>query len=175
MLKMAKGTQKFGINPILFPLLILLLGFLACSAGGTGTPLQDFPNEAQVEASSFDLINQDRRDQGLPELVLDDQLCTIARNHSKDMRDRGYFDHTSPDGQTIGDRLKSGGISFHFAGENIELTKNYPNPAEKANTDFLSDSTHRGILLNSTFKRVGVGVARSGNTYWITQDYINPK
>jgi len=172
---MAKGTQKFGINPAFFPLLILLSGVLGCSAGGTGTPLQDFPSEAQVEAASFDLVNQDRRNQGLPELVLDEQISTIARNHSKDMRDRGYFDHTSPDGQTIGQRLKSGGVSFRYAGENIELTKNYPNPAEKANTDFLSDPTHRGIMLNTQFKRVGVGVARSGNTYWLTQDYINPQ
>lgn len=166
--------QIYGINPVLFLLLIALLGCLSCSVGNSG-PLQDFPSEAQVEAASFDLINQDRQQQGLPELVLDDRLSAIARAHSADMRDRGYFDHISPDGTTISDRLTRGGISFRYAGENLELTKNVPDPATMANTQFLSDTSHRGNLLNTRFKRAGVGVARSGNTYWITQDFIDPK
>ena len=166
--------QNYGINPALYLLIIVLLGFLSCSVGNSG-PLQDFPSEAQVEAASFDLINQDRREHGLPELILDERLSTIARAHSADMRDRGYFDHTSPDGNTISDRLASGGVSFRYAGENLELTKNVSDPANMANTQFLGDPSHRGILLNTQFKRAGVGVARSGNTYWITQDFIDPK
>ena len=167
-----KSVHKLGINPCLIYLAVLLLLMLACGGGNGGLPGRDFPTDAQVEADSFALINQDRREHGRQELILDEKLTVIARIHSGDMRDRNYLSHTTPDGKTLADRLKSDGISFRLAGENIERTMNITEPAGFANTSFLNDEEHRSNLLNNQFTRVGVGVAHSGTTYWITQDFI---
>lgn len=152
-------------------LLLLLLVPFACD-NGSNPILQQFPNEAAVELSSFALINQDRSQAGLPALSLDSKVSAIARRHSADMRDRNYFAHTNPDGKTPANRLRSGGISFHTSGENIARTSGMNDPARSANNEFLADSIHRKVLLNSQFTRVGVGVTRSGSDYWITQDFI---
>jgi uncharacterized protein YkwD len=122
--------------------------------------------------ASFDLINQDRRKQGLPELVLDSQISKVARAHSADMRDRKFYAHTNPDGTTFSQRLKTAGVSFHTCGENLAYTSNLSDPAAIANSELLKHTAHRANLLNRRFTRVGVGVARSGDTYWITQDFI---
>jgi len=152
----------------------LLLLVLGCSSGDINpiAALQSKPSEAQVEAASFDLINQDRRDNGLPALQLDVQVATVARAHSADMRDRNYYSHTSPDGTTFSIRLRNGGVSFRSAGENLARTTNISDPASFANSELLKDSDHRSNLLSNRYTRVGVGVARSGDTYWITQDFI---
>ena len=163
---------KQGINLDLIPLVCVLLMALACSSGELGPLGPSFPGEAQVEAASFDLINQDRRQQGLPELTMNQQVAAVARAHSADMRDRNYFAHIDPDGKTLDDRLKSAGIRFNNAGENIAHVTDLSDPASFANTSFLNHPEHRANLLNRQFTRVGVGVVRSGNSYWITQDFI---
>ena len=131
-----------------------------------------YPSEAEVEAHSFDLINQDRASHGLPALALDSELAGVARSHSQDMRDRNYFSHTDPDGNSPSHRMRIAGITFKIAGENIAQTKALKDPAQAANDEFLSDSEHRDVIFNTQFTRVGVGVARSGTEYWITQDYV---
>jgi uncharacterized protein YkwD len=150
-----------------------LLALFSCDKS-TILPGPSFPTESEVEARSFDLINQDRAQQGLPALNLDSRVSDVARAHSADMRDRNFFSHKSPDGKTLAIRLKNVGITFRLAGENLARIQGVTDPAAKANTDFLSDDTHKTNLLNSQFKLVGIGVARSGNEYWITQDFIAP-
>jgi uncharacterized protein YkwD len=169
-----KSIRKLGIDSDLISLTVLLLLMLSCGGGNAGLTGPDFPTDAQVEADSLALINQDRREHGQQELILDEKLTAIARTHSADMRDRDYLSHVTPDGKTLADRLKSGGISFRLAGENIERTMNISDPAGFANTSFLNDMDHRNNLLNNQFMRVGVGVAHSGSTYWITQDFVKP-
>jgi len=153
----------------------LIALIVACSGGGSGQPtLPSFPNEAMVEISSFNLINQDRQQHGVRQLKLDARLSAMARAHSEDMRNRNYLGHTTLDGKTLSDRLKGAGISAHGEGENIAQTVNNLDPATLANILFLNDPAHRGNLLDRQFTLVGIGVARSGDTYWITQDYIQP-
>ena len=130
------------------------------------------PSESDVELASFNLINQDRKDQGLPALTLDPQLTSIARAHSADMRDRNFVAHVNPDGNSFSDRLRRAGLSFRIAGENLAVTTSMSDPATFANAEFLGHTTHRANILNQKFTRVGVGVARSGSKYWITQDFI---
>lgn len=125
-----------------------------------------------MEAASFELINQDRKQQGLQELIWDPQVAAVARAHSNDMRERDFYSHTNPDGQTFFDRLNAAGISFRISGENLAVTSNFSDPAASANSEFLLHDSHRANILNDRFLRAGVGVARSGNKYWITQNFI---
>jgi uncharacterized protein YkwD len=130
-------------------------------------------SETEVEAASFNLINEGRVKAGLPALVWDPQIASVARAHSVDMRNRNFYSHTNPDGQNFAQRLRSAGVSFHNAGENLARTSNVSNPATSANAEFLQSEGHLRNLLNPRFRRCGVGVSRSGNTYWITQNFTD--
>ncbi len=48
-----------------------------------------------LEKRVHELINKERRKQGLVQLRWDDDLAGIARSHSRDMAARGYFSHSS--------------------------------------------------------------------------------
>ena len=165
-----KQIQNHRI-PSLFSLAIVILAVLMMTGGCKGIN-ESFPTEAQVEASSLDLINAQRGDIKLPNLILDDQLTMIARAHSIDMRDRGYLSQITPEGKTLFDRLRSAGVSFVEASENIADTEKVADPATFANTRFLNNPPDRVNILNSGFTKVGIGVARSGDMYWITEDFI---
>lgn len=163
-----KFTTKLGSVSLV--LLVLLLP--ACSTEVLNPLIGSTPSESEVEMASFELINQDRQKQGLPALKFDSNVASVARAHSTDMRDRNFYAHVNPDGRTFSDRLKTAGVSFRVAGENLAQMSNMMDPATSANSEFLNNSTHRANLLNRRFTRVGIGVARSGSKYWITQDFV---
>jgi uncharacterized protein YkwD len=163
-----KFTIKFGSISLAF-LLLLLPG---CSSEILNPLVGSTPSDAEVEMASFDLINEDRAKQGLPALKFDSKVAAVARAHSTDMRDRNFYAHVNPDGRNFSDRLRTAGVSFRVAGENLAVMTNNLDPANSANSEFLKHSTHRANLLDRRFTRVGIGVARSGNKYWITQDFV---
>jgi uncharacterized protein YkwD len=150
----------------------VLLVLAGCSTEDLNPLIGSTPDEAEVEAASFELINKERAKQGLSPLQFDTKVATIARAHSADMRDRNFYGHVNPDGRNFSDRLKTAGVTFRTAGENLALLSNNMDPAMSANTEFLKHSSHRANMLDRRFTRVGIGVARSGNKYWITQDFI---
>ena len=63
-------------------------------------PLNKKPliDKKELERQVHLLVNQYRTQNGLDELVWDDKLSSIAKNHSHDMATRNYFEHVSPEG-----------------------------------------------------------------------------
>ena len=112
------------------------------------------------------LVNAERRKNGLSELKYNWQLSRVARYKSEDMRDKGYFSHTSPTYGTPYQMMRSFGISYRTAGENIAKGQTSPEAVVRA---WMSSSGHRANILNPSFNEIGVGFA-SGN-YW-TQMFI---
>ena len=112
------------------------------------------------------LVNVERRKNGLPELKYNWELSRVARYKSEDMRDKGYFAHNSPTYGTPFQMMKSFGISYRTAGENIAKGQASPEAVVKA---WMNSSGHRANILNPSFTEIGVGYA-SGN-YW-TQMFI---
>ena len=108
------------------------------------------------------LVNDVRKANGLKPLLQDWQLSRVARYKSQDMRDLGYFSHTSPTYGSPFNMMKSFGISYKTAGENI--AKGYSTP--KAVVDaWMNSSGHRANILNPSYTHIGVGFVASGN-YW---------
>lgn len=52
-------------------------------------------------------------------LCVDPTLTKAARSHSKEVIDKGYFDHNSHSGETAEARLKGLGYDWRAFGENI--------------------------------------------------------
>ena len=134
--------------------------------------LINIPTESSLvtayEAEVVRLVNEIRRENGLKPLTQDWQLSRVARYKSQDMRDLGYFSHTSPTYGSPFEMMKSFGITYRTAGENI--AKGYASPEAVVNA-WMNSPGHRANILNSTYTHIGVGYVASGN-YW-TQMFIS--
>ena len=113
------------------------------------------------------LVNEIRAKNGLRELTYDWELSRVARIKSEDMRDNKYFSHTSPVYGSPFQMMKSFGITYRSAGENIARGQATPQAVVNA---WMNSSGHRANILNSSFTRIGVGYAANGK-YW-TQMFI---
>ncbi|HEY7728030.1 MAG TPA: CAP domain-containing protein, partial [Candidatus Eisenbacteria bacterium] len=103
----------------------------------------------------------------LAPLTWDPRVAAVAEGHSRDMVDRSYFSHVSPDGETPWDRLAAAGISYSAAGENIAY--GYPTGSAVL-AAWLGSPGHRANIENPSFTRHGVGLV---GTYW-THVFIRP-
>ena len=129
-------------------------------------PTQD-STVTRLEEEVVRLVNEIRKENGLKPLAQDWQLARVARYKSQDMSDLGYFSHTSPTYGSPFNMMKSFGISYRSAGENI--ARGYMT-AEAVVNGWMNSPGHRANILNSTYTHIGVGYVADGN-YW-TQMFI---
>ena len=113
------------------------------------------------------LVNVERAKYGLSPLTEDWELSRVARYKSQDMHDRRYFDHNSPTYGTPFQMMKAFGLTYRSAGENIAMGYRTP---QAVVTGWMNSSGHRANILNSSYKKIGVGYVADGN-YW-TQQFI---
>ena len=83
------------------------------------------------------------------------------------MKNKNYFDHNSPTYGSPFDMMKSFGISYTSAGENIAMGQTTPEQVVQA---WMDSQGHRENIMNPSFTQIGVGYVASGN-YW-TQMFI---
>lgn len=112
----------------------------------------------ESEQKMVELVNGERKNNGVSPLTIRQELVPVARAHAKDMWERSYFSHYSPEGKDVGDRLEESGISYSFAGENLALA---PTLAI-AHDGLMNSPGHRANILNPKFTRVGIGVIDNG-------------
>lgn len=136
---------------------------------GTTSSSTSSANVATAEKNAVELMNADRRANGLSDLKVSSAVTAVARSHAQDMVNRKFFSHSNPDGKTPSDRLKAAGISYSAVGENIAENTS----VQAAETSFMNSSGHRANILNSNYTTVGIGVAydSAGNVY-VVQDFI---
>lgn len=153
-------------------LLTASLFAVACSDSSSPTAPGGGVNLDQVEASSMALVNSERGGAGLGQLWFDPVLCEIARRHSQRMRNEGFVSHFDASGTAVDGRLRSAGVSFTMASENIAVVGDTQDPARQAHSGFMGSPVHRANILGERFTNVGVGVATDGERYWVTQIFI---
>lgn len=123
-----------------------------------------------LETEVIRLVNVERSKAGVPALSTNNKLSDVARIKSRDFVNNNYFSHNSPTYGSPFDMIKSFGISYTSAAEN--LASGHRSAAEAMNS-WMNSSGHRTNILNPTYNQIGVGVARDskGNLYW-TQMFI---
>ena len=122
---------------------------------------------SQFEQQVVTLTNAERAKEGLPALQIDTKLMSSARAKSDDMAKNHYFDHTSPTYGSPFDQMKSLGISYKSAGENIAQGQKTPQEVVQA---WMQSPGHRANIMNASYTHIGVGFSANGN-YW-TQQFI---
>jgi len=128
----------------------------------------DMSVDIVAEQKILTKINEERRKVGVGPLVLDKTILGVARAHSKDMLENGYFSHVAKDGRTLADRLYGANIDFIEAAENIATA---PTP-ELVHLGLMNSQKHKDNILNPVFTRVGIGVMNAGQYgLMVTEDF----
>lgn len=126
------------------------------SSGSTESTTQTSTMNSD-EKEVFNLINQQRTNNGLQALKVDDEVQRVARIKAEDMVSNNYFSHNSPIYGSPFDMLKSFKISYKSAAENI--AGNSSNSG--AVSSWMSSSGHKANILNSSYNYTGIGVVSS--------------
>jgi uncharacterized protein YkwD len=123
-----------------------------------------------LESHMLILVNRERAMRGLKLLKPDPEMTRVARKHSLDMFNRGYFSHFTPEGRSPFDRMASGDVIFLIAGENLALAQSLG----IAHAGLMKSPGHRANILNPAFGRLGIGIL-DGGIYglMITQNFRN--
>jgi uncharacterized YkwD family protein len=139
----------------------------------TATPSPAAPSTAAPNTTTqsafatqvFNLVNQERAKAGLNALTNNSALSAMALDKAKDMYNNNYFDHNSPSYGSPFDMMKTYGIQFTYAGENIAKGQQSP---QEVMTAWMNSQGHRDNILNSHFTKIGVAYY---NGEWV-QEFI---
>lgn len=138
---------------------------------GQKVTIPNFDATKSIENQVIQLTNQERAKHGLRPLKANWELSRVARYKSADMRDKNYFSHTSPTYGSPFDMIKSFGLSYRSAGENIAAGQSTPQQVVQA---WMNSEGHRANILNAGYTEIGVGYAKGGSQrYYWTQMFIS--
>ena len=179
-------------------LLLLTLTLAACASGPSRplppdrVSLSSLPQEASARAmgddafsrATLDAINADRVAEGIPPLSPDTQLQHAAAVHSADMAVRKFIGHYNPDRQGPNERMLAvwpefkGNLAENSAALSGPLAKKEgTTPEDLANAlvkKWRASPQHRKNMRNTAFTIGGVGIAREGNTVYVTTLFATP-
>ncbi len=139
------------------------INFLTIEPSSSGSVSLNFKtNASEIDVASekqmLGKVNEERTKQGLAGLAFDEALTQVARAHAKDMLERGYFSHYTPEGLSPFDRMAQGNISYQYAGENLAFAPD----VEIAMDGLMKSPGHRENILSPNFRRAGIGVLDAG-------------
>ena len=104
------------------------------------------------------LVNKARIQNKVPPLKVDMQVTNVARIKAQEMITKKYFSHTSPKYGSPFAMLKSFGVRYVAAGENIAGNSNVAN----AQSSLMKSPGHRKNILNPAYNYVGIGIKNGG-------------
>jgi uncharacterized protein YkwD len=122
----------------------------------------DATNLGRIRTAILCLHNQIRAERGLPTLRTNKRLRKAAVGHSRDMVANDYFEHTTPSGATMVDRI----LRAHYVradrgwslGENLAWgTGSYATPRGAVDA-WMNSEGHRENILRRAYREVGIGV-----------------
>lgn len=130
-------------------------------------------NQAQAEATLWQLLNGARVNNGLAPVQQHGTLVSLARWRSQDMIERDYFSHT-----ILGTNCQvycyydSNGLDYDWAGENIAWNSGRTDDYSpvRAHEQFMASDGHRANVLNPVFTHGGVGAWAADNVTF--QGYV---
>jgi uncharacterized protein YkwD len=116
------------------------------------------------EAEVLALVNAERAAAGCTAVTADDELAALARTHSEDRRDRGFFGDVESDGQDPVDPAERAGLVPRA--ENIAAGQQ---DAAEVMAAWMDSPGHRANILDCDLTLLGTGVATGTGGPWWTQ------
>lgn len=181
-----------------FIFFIILSGMVLFSpvghSGETGEmipfQLQQTPSEKKVPPKVLnpqveDLLvketNEVRKKKKRVLLTVNPLLRKAATDHSRDMMNRHYLSHFSPEGKSVLDRVGRYVHEIHTSvGENLHTIQSghgLSDPQAIAHlmmSDWMHSPSHRDNIISKQFTQVGVGCVSNGFQIYCTQVFSGP-
>ena len=157
-------------------LLLTALALIACDTVGLDVPPEPEPG-VQAWNAMLNAVN-DVRARGAvcggeamvpaAPVIWDSRLERAAEQHSHDMAQNDYFDHTGSDGRDTGERVRRAGYDWRVVGENIAR---YQTSVAQVVDDWMESPGHCRQIMSPSFQEIG---AAEVDGYW-TQVFGVPR
>ncbi len=119
------------------------------------------PNSKQIAAIITSTLvsqtNNERSNLKLSSLVTSEKLTQSAQLKARDMADKGYFAHKTPEGQDPWYFFNKVDYGYQYAGENLAV--NFIDSKDVTNA-WMNSKSHRDNILNDKFTEVGIATAQ---------------
>lgn len=194
-------SDAYGRNQRVF---VILAAVLALSTTYTDATARQQKPKPTVEAADLAKrlhaqINKERKRHSLSALAWSDALSRIATKHSRDMANRSYLSHDTPEGKGFSYRYQQGGYSceilvgmvVYTGAENIALSHLYNSTstengiayynwnaaqeiAQRTVYGWMNSPGHRENILRPYWQHAGIGIeieSNPGNKIYITQNF----
>jgi uncharacterized protein YkwD len=136
-------------------------------------------NVERVRGAVLCLHNAERARHGMRGLRENARLRRAAAGHARHMIGARFFDHTTPGGRTMLDRIRSTGYTSGArswsVGENIAWASGRLATAYQIHRSWMRSPAHRANILQRRFRQIGIGIragvpvrlsaSQSGATY----------
>jgi len=161
---------------LFFGLLMTVSNFTSTTV--TTRPLTGYDTVimTQQELKFVELVNKERANRGLRQLTVDPLLIRVARGHSHEMGEKGYFSHHSPTPgrETALDRYLAAVTerpSWALIGENLFYCSIVD--VDRGHIALMNSDGHRANILEPRFASIGVGAFRdSQGHFYVTQMFL---
>jgi uncharacterized protein YkwD len=160
--------------------------------GATPSPQPDStsfvaPDIPALQRLMHELVNEDRRSNGLSPVAWDEMAAVAGTQHATEMAQYGYISHYNLDGYGPDYRYSLAG-GLHNVRENVHLhhhgAHSAPQSAEEweqwvreAQENLMGSEGHRANILSPEHTHVGVGIAYGANGdqgyLAISQEFVN--
>jgi uncharacterized protein YkwD len=135
------------------------------------------PESILSNAGVIKWTNEQRKNNSLPPLVMNQKLSAAALAKAQDMLKNQYFAHTSPSGIGAADLAKKVGYEYLAIGENLAMGDFGDDQALVQ--AWMDSPGHRANILNSRYTEIGVAVIKGsyqGQTTWMAvQEFGLPR
>lgn len=110
-----------------------------------------------TKISLFQLANASREESGFEPLEENPVLSQAAYLKAKDMLEKDYFAHYSPEGITPWYWLEKSGYEYRLAGENLAIGFL---ESEQVHLAWMDSPTHKRNILNPDYQEMGIAVLK---------------
>lgn len=134
-------------------------------AAGLGLLAQPAPMaqaSGDLEAQFAARVATERQARGLGALVVEDDLTVVARAHAEAMAAADRLFHNTLLGQQV--------QAWHLVAENVGMGSS----VDQIHGALMASASHRADILDARFRGIGIGVAQSGASIWVTEVFRQP-
>jgi uncharacterized protein YkwD len=132
---------------------------------------------AQVRTATLCLVNRQRVRHGVPRLHRQRSLSRAASRYARLMVAQHFFDHVSPAGSTMAQRIKRTnylrGTRAWALGENLAWGAGRSATPAQIVTAWMHSPGHRRNILDGTFHEIGIGIALGAPNGAAGATYVN--
>lgn len=119
-------------------------------------------NVDQVRGAVLCLINHERASNGLSTLTENSKLRVSATRHTTNMVQSRFFEHTTPAGTTMVDRIRKAGYmrgaDSWAVGENLAWGTGPLSTATQIQASWMRSPGHRANILRARYREIGIAI-----------------